>query len=86
MILYNCQNIGGQQKMNKLSGQQKSILTQTLQNDKSIYMAQDLPEAVMTLLEKINNFEDLDNAVNRFIWDYNTEREMAGRLSIKGGR
>ena len=72
--------------MNKLNAGQKSILTKTLQNDKAIYMFEELPDAVQNELENINNFEDLTSAVNRFIWDYNTEREIAGRLSIKGGR
>jgi hypothetical protein len=78
--------------MNKLNAGQKSILTKTLQNDKGIYMFEELPDAVQNELENINNFEDLTSAVNRFIWDYNTEREIASRLSSgksllrKGGR
>jgi hypothetical protein len=72
--------------MNKLSAGQKSILTQVLNAYRDIYTYDDLPDGIKLDLNTINDFETITDAVNRFIWDYNTEREIAGRLSIKGGR
>jgi hypothetical protein len=72
--------------MNKLSAGQKSILTQVLGAYRDIYTYDDLPDGIKLDLNTINDFETITDAVNRFIWDYNTEREIAGRLSIKGGR
>jgi hypothetical protein len=72
--------------MNKLSAGQKSILTQVLGAYRDIYTYDDLPDGIKLDLNTINDFETITDAVNRFIWDYNTERAIAGRLSIKGGR
>lgn len=67
--------------MRKLNAEQKNLLKKELESKKSIYMYEELSLAVREELERLNAFETIIEEVNRFLWDYNTEKEVANRVS-----
>jgi hypothetical protein len=66
--------------MRKLNAEQKNLLKKELESKKSIYMYEELSLAVREELERLNDFETIIDEINRFLWEYNTEKEVAIRI------
>jgi hypothetical protein len=64
-----------------LNSKQKELLIKEIGSNKGIYMYEDLSDRIKNELERLNDFETLIEEVNRFLWDYNTQKELAKRIS-----
>jgi hypothetical protein len=63
-----------------LNSKQKEVLIKELESKKSIYMYEELSLAIREELERLNDFETIIDEINRFLWEYNTEKEVAIRI------
>jgi hypothetical protein len=64
-----------------LNSKQKELLIKEIGSNKNIYMYEDLSMEVKEQLDNLNDFETIIEEVNRFLWDYNTQKELAKRIS-----
>jgi len=64
-----------------LNSKQKELLIKEIGSNKGIYMYEDLSMEVKEQLDNLNDFETIIEEVNRFLWDYNTQKELAKRIS-----
>jgi hypothetical protein len=64
-----------------LNSKQKEVLIKEIGSNKGIYMYEDLSMEVKEQLDNLNDFETIIEEVNRFLWDYNTQKELAKRIS-----
>jgi hypothetical protein len=64
-----------------LNSKQKEVLIKEIGSNKNIYMYEDLSMEVKKQLDNLNDFETIIEEVNRFLWDYNTQKELAKRIS-----
>jgi hypothetical protein len=64
-----------------LNSKQKEVLIKEIGSNKNIYMYEDLSMEVKEQLDNLNDFETIIEEVNRFLWDYNTQKELAKRIS-----
>jgi hypothetical protein len=64
-----------------LNSKQKEVLIKEIGSNKNIYMYEDLSMEVKEQLDSLNDFETIIEEVNRFLWDYNTQKELAKRIS-----
>jgi hypothetical protein len=64
-----------------LNSKQKEVLIKEIGSNKGIYMYEDLSMEVKEQLDSLNDFETIIEEVNRFLWDYNTQKELAKRIS-----
>ena len=67
--------------MRALNSKQKEVLIKEIGSNKNIYMYEDLSMEVKEQLDNLNDFETIIEEVNRFLWDYNTQKELAKRIS-----
>lgn len=67
--------------MRALNSKQKELLIKEIGSNKNIYMYEDLSMEVKEQLDNLNDFETIIEEVNRFLWDYNTQKELAKRIS-----
>lgn len=67
--------------MRALNSKQKEVLIKEIGSNKNIYMYEDLSMEVKEQLDNLNDFETIIDEVNRFLWDYNTQKELAKRIS-----
>jgi hypothetical protein len=67
--------------MRALNSKQKELLIKEIGSNKNIYMYEDLSMEVKKQLDNLNDFETIIEEVNRFLWDYNTQKELAKRIS-----
>lgn len=67
--------------MRALNSKQKEVLIKEIGSNKNIYMYEDLSMEVKKQLDNLNDFETIIEEVNRFLWDYNTQKELAKRIS-----
>ena len=67
--------------MRALNSKQKELLIKEIGSNKNIYMYEDLSMEVKEQLDSLNDFETIIEEVNRFLWDYNTQKELAKRIS-----
>ena len=67
--------------MRALNSKQKEVLIKEIGSNKGIYMYEDLSMEVKEQLDNLNDFETIIEEVNRFLWDYNTQKELAKRIS-----
>ena len=67
--------------MRALNSKQKEVLIKEIGSNKGIYMYEDLSMEVKEQLDSLNDFETIIEEVNRFLWDYNTQKELAKRIS-----